>query len=157
MNTYAYALSNPVINVDPLGLFSGTAGLGGVVHVGPVGGSAESGIAIGSEGAVCYYSRVCGSVGIGVYGSIGGSLGGATGKLCSGSYNSGGFTGAGGLAGAGGTTLDVGPDGGISGARGFGGIGGGGYGAVLNCRYTLHCFNESECCSNEGACGCNGE
>ncbi len=130
---------------------SGSIGAGGAWHGGPGGVAADSGIALGSEGAFCIYSRLCGSFGMGAFATLGLSGSGAVGRLCSGSYKTFGIAGGGGAVGAGGSSIEISHDlSGLSGARGIGGIGVGGYGAYVECSYTLICFNESEECRGCG-------
>jgi len=126
---------------------SGSIGFGGSWHGGPVGVHADSGVAFGSGGSFCIYSRWCGSFGMGAFATLGTTASGATGRLCSGSYQSFGVSGGGGAAGTGGASFEYSPDaGGLSGARGMYGIGVGGYGGIIECNYTLICFNEPDDC-----------
>ena len=178
MNTYAYVENMPTMQVDPFGLFgtaghaqarleqarrdgrvsnnpapiSGSIGAGGAWHGGPAGIALESGLAFGDDGSVCLYSRRCGTFGMGAFATLGGSAAGATGQLCSGSYKTFGVAGGGGVFGGGGGSTEYSPDaGGVSGARGFGGIAVGGFGGIIECSYTLICFNESESCNDCGS------
>lgn len=167
----------PTMRVDPFGLFglaghsqaqlgqarrdgrvsnnpapiSGSIGAGGAWHGGPAGVAADSGIAFGEDGGICLYSRRCGTFGMGAFATLGISGSGATGRLCSGSFKTFGVTGGGGVAGTGGSSIEYSPDaGGLAGARGIGGIGVGGFGGIIECSYTLICFNESDSCSDCG-------
>lgn len=171
MNIYAYGAENPLIQIDPLGLANGPAigwmrsrpptgssngaagpvgnmsfGAGGAGSLGPMFGSADSGLAVDTKGNICFYSSVCTGGGanhplngtLGLVGSVG------TGELCSGQQKSRGAYWYGGKGIGGEGTVQANSDG-LSYSRGVvgptfspdGGSGGAGY---AQCTTTLMCF-----------------
>lgn len=138
-NTYDYVMLDPVVGRDPLGLWGvfGQAGLGAGAHVGMMGLNFNCGVAgsIGSAiGQGCRYCTVCVRIGPGLFGGLGGLLGGGFHKgnaenLSGWSYGVGFDVAAGeGIGGSGGMGFDgepgnIGDFAGVGGAKGRGGIG----------------------------------
>jgi hypothetical protein len=175
LNTYAYVAETPLLSRDPLGLANSgggkswkkpprkcsceeekkqglniSVGAGGGFTYGPIGASAESGAAIGSNGTMCLYTQQCGMFpAFGLAGNLGGSLTPGTGVLCSGeTYSEGIFVSGGdGVYGGGQATKDE--DGNYGVNRGFGGAGGGAAAGKIYCKTQFHCINESRACHCE--------
>lgn len=161
-NNYGYVEGNPLSKVDPLGLMGRTpgkstgsisgslqAGAGGGFHYGPGGGAAESGVAIGSNGAMCFYTQVCGTVGFGIAGSLGASVGAQTGELCSGEQEADGVFASGGDGVYGGGQATQGSDGSAGANRGFGGVGAGAAAGRVFCTTRYYCVNEPPSCKKK--------
>jgi hypothetical protein len=113
------------------------------MFMGGTGGGSLSGGVIAGGGNVCFYRTVCGFLGYGFAGGIGGEFGGGLGKLCSGTYKSVGVFGVGGDAVITGGSVSSGGDD-VSGGLGFGGFGGGSAGGVMSCVTELSCLNPCE-------------
>lgn len=100
LNTYGYALQNPLRFTDPTGLVTGNAGVCvGVQGYVFVGGSYGSCVITGTDKKVCTYEYVCFRIGAGAYVGGGSSV---TGGFSGGSDQLGGWSGGiGGEIGAG--------------------------------------------------------
>jgi len=164
LNVFAYVDSNPVNWFDPNGLerrgrnrtgagspsgagLAGSIGAGGGIAIGPVGGSATSGVIFDTNGRRCVFSRICGRFGIGAYigGGVSGSAGVTSTGLCSGKFSTLGVFAAGGLGLAGSGSLSFSKNGAFSGARGIAGAGVGIAGGLEFCEITLICDGEEPC------------
>ncbi len=143
---FSYSEGNSVLRVDPLGLASFHAGAGGRGNVAFPGGGASSGVAFDTAGNFCFYFRKCFMWGWNtvVGGALGGSFGGGTGFLCSGTQISHGlyFFAAGGPAFQGQVLVGKG---GVSGGRGFGGVGAGAGLGYMRCETRYECFFDDPC------------
>jgi RHS repeat-associated protein len=167
-STYSYVNGQPTTAVDPEGLMgfggggsanhsgtgvaantSGQVGAGGGFHYGPLGASAESGVAIGSNGSICFYTQVCGTIGFGLAGSLGGSLGVQTGELCSSEQEADGVFASGGAGIYGGGQATTGSDGSEGVGKGFGGVGAGAAAGRIFCKTRYSCMNEPPSCKKK--------
>jgi RHS repeat-associated protein len=146
INVYTYTKGNPLIYTDPQGLLVGSIGAGGGFHFLFVGGVLESGIIVGLDGSVCFYSQRCWSIGLGLSANLSGSVGGQTGgKLCDGSQESHSiFVNLGPL---GGQITRSDSDWGI--AKGMGGVGVGASIGRAYCTVTYVCIKESPSCKDQ--------
>lgn len=127
--------------------FHGTLGSGGIwgANVGP--GSADSGIAVDSEGNMCIYSMLCNRMGIWVAAGLNFVITGGSGRLCSGSHDCGGVFRMGGRGVFGDVDTLYCGGGSLVLGRVVPGVGEGWGGGILTCRITLMCFNDSPCCT----------
>lgn len=162
LNTYAHALNNTLKFVDLNGLEaivfedlpeagggSLSVGFGGFIQ-GPLAGvGAESGVAFGSNGSVCFFTQTCFTVQVGVAAGLGASISLGPGKLCSGTQIAhGGFvTGGVGILGSGQGL--VGSDGKSAAiTKAFGGVGGGDTAGSISCAIRFTCLIEAQECKN---------
>jgi hypothetical protein len=122
-NVYAYVGGNPVMLVDPLGLWEVSVGGSALGHFGVAGLGAGAGFTFGS-GGLCVYMSGTSTGGLGFYAGVGVEIGWSPGTGRSGRSSTEGVFGVGGAGISGGA---LGAD--ISGG-GSVGFGGKGYGAV---------------------------
>lgn len=126
LNTYAYVGSNPLNSIDPLGLKTYSAGLGGSIQQTAAGGSASATAGIDSDGKVCFQFTTCGRIGPGE--SLGGGIDLSIGEgtFCEGNSTSGGIFAEGGTGYFGSGSVDYGTEGSSSttGVKLGGGYGG---------------------------------
>jgi RHS repeat-associated protein len=155
-NTYAYVRNRPTQFIDPRGLkdcncdnrvYNFTAGAGGLLGMVAT-ASADSGVAIDTEGNTCIYSMLCASPP-----PLGGALGSSlnmgasagTGRLCSGQTICIGAQSVGGVVfGVEGQLLKCGDGLVIGRGQAFAGesVGAG----IVVCKLTLICWKDSACC-----------
>ena len=133
------ALNDPADGVPTV---TAKFGMGGAVHVGPVGGSLMTSIAIDSNGSVCLESELCTSGGAGIFGNLGGevSIDIGTNPLATGESATAGAFAEGGAGSVIGGSIKTDALGNISGGRGIFGVGGGVAGGLLVCQTTTICF-----------------
>ncbi len=160
INTYLYALANPIVFTDPEGLRvvggrggdASQAGTGfGSINVGvsasymagTTGGSVSAGVAIGSNNNRCFYTLICVRAGYGYAASLSIAFSLSNTKLCSGTYKIYGasFGGGTGVTGSGSVRTS---GKGASIGRGTIGVGGGGFGGAEACELRLWC-NKDDC------------
>ena len=125
--------------VDPWGLDSVTVYSGGSVHLGGGGVSFLGGVAGDTNGRICIVSKICGTVGPGLYGDLGFEIEGDSADLCEGESESEGAFAKGGEGIVGGGSVS-GNSSGHSVDAGFGGVGGGAAAGYIKCKKTTVCF-----------------
>ena len=138
---YGYCLGDPVNWVDPWGLWSFTMQTGGSFHWGGFGLGYYSGVGIDSNGRICAVFSRCGTVGGGVYGSLGYSSSFGSDDMCEGRSEQMGafFEGGQGIV-QGGSITATGESASISSGRSFGGIGGGEAAGIISYESYTYCF-----------------
>ena len=114
-------------------------GFGGSWHYGAIGYGGESGVAIDTAGSICFYTQTCWTLGLGVAGGVGVSVGGQTGGISSGDQESEGIFMSGGAGVFGGGQGTQGADGSMGLSKGFGGVGSGAAGGRIYCTTRYYC------------------
>jgi len=134
-------LNDSVNFVDPWGLESVTFYSGGSAHLGLGGVGFYGGVAVDSNGKKCVISKICGTVGPGIYGELGFQMEVDSADLCEGESESEGafLEGGSGIVGGGSVT---GNSSGVSAdvSSGRVGVGGGKAGGYISCKKTMICF-----------------
>jgi RHS repeat-associated protein len=141
LNTYAYAVSNPINFVDPFGLESISIGFGGGFHYGPGGANASTSVGMDSSGKVCIQFTKCGQVGFGLQGGLGASASVSQSDFCEGDSSSEGFFGEGALVYGGGVSASRDADGNAAGSAAKGIVGAGAAAGKQFCTTRTVCFN----------------
>jgi RHS repeat-associated protein len=139
LNTYAYAMGNPLVSIDPLGLATFFFGGTGSFQFGGVGVSVASGFGFDTSGQICFQVTMCPRFGPGTSAGVTGTFTGGEGNFCEGNSFSGGLFAEGGFGPFGGLSADMSSSGQSGTLSGRGGTGGGAAAGVQGCVTRTFC------------------